>query len=189
MLSNLTKKLVESNIKNNEAKLFIEAVVIPSQMSKIERYSMISEPKDCTDIIKILGGVEFKDTDTFEDRKEVLYSSCMNYNPLQENVGIDKTNKTLTMTKEDFAEISSLISSYKKSSSASEKNGFLNKIKRFVREIDRQLSRVDSVDAFIYATCEKLFKTFCPNKNDKYIKSPEKDSMKTNINKIIKNLK
>ena len=165
MLDNLTKRLVKENIDESNKDLFIKGIIIPTKMSKIERYSLIDKNCDanCDDIKNILSGVTFNDTETLEDRKLKLYNACNS--TLNENVSFDKETKMLSMKKEDYEIIKEAIMTYKKAKTENDKKEPAKKIKIFLSTVKSNIKskKVDDevpVDSFITASINALCKIF-----------------------------
>ena len=113
MLTNLTNRLIQDDVNRFNEEVFVEAVVNPTKISKIERYSLINESVDCSDIEPILESVSFSDNDSPEDRLDKLYDAC-SVHAINETVEFNQKTKRLTMSQEDYETVKSAIVNYKK---------------------------------------------------------------------------
>lgn len=191
MLTNLTNRLIEDDVKRCEERLLLEGIVLPTQMSKIERYSLMAECSDINfDNVKVaLCGVTFEPNETFEDRKRKLYNACIKSDVLTE--GATETVKKLTMTKEDYKKLTDVIATYKKTKDEDEKKQCATKMKKFVAVIKASIDQADEkspADAFVNSSISNIFKVVCGGKEIKAEKSSSKDILIAKITLINKSL-
>lgn len=163
MLDNLTKKLVEADIAKNEKTIMIEGAIIPSKMSQIERYSMITESVEFDDIAAVLNNIKFDEMDTFKGRMEHLYEACSNPDVISESIAIEKAEKVkrLSMTKEDYDKIVNIVKDYVTTKDDAVKSANLKKIKSFVSTINSNIAKADVVDTFIASAIRKIYNALC----------------------------
>lgn len=163
MLENLTKKLVADDVARGEKEIMIEGSMIPSKMSQIERYSLITESVDCEDVKAVLNNIRFDEMDTFEGRAERLYEACMNPQVVSESIQLEKADKIkrLTMKKEDYDKIVGFIKSYNTGSDDTLRKASLSKIKSFIGTINSNITKADEVDTFISSAIRQIYTAVC----------------------------
>ena len=171
MLTNLTNRLIQDDVNRFNEEVFVEAVVNPAKISKIERYSLINESVDCSDIEPILESVSFSDNDTPEDRLDKLYDAC-SVHAINETVEFNQKTKRLTMSKEDYETVKSAIANYKKAKTDEEKTAAKKIIKTFINTVKPKLKGANEqtpTDAFMSALINNICKIVCdvPYKKNK----------------------
>lgn len=182
MLENLTKKLIEDDIDKNDKSLLFEGAVVSSNLSNIERYSLINESVDCSDIEAVLDEVNFTDTEDYDARSEKLFEACMNPKILNENVGVVEENKVkrLSMTKEDYDKIVNYVKEYV---AAKDDVKLIpkRKMKSFVGTINNNIAKADEVDVFIASAIRKIYNAL---REDRPKGGADKASVMVNIRGI-----
>ena len=158
MLENLTKKLVEDDINKHEKDCIFEGAVVSSNLSQIERYSLINESVDCSDVENILSHIKFGDSEDFATRSEKLFETCMNPEALLESISVEESNKVkrLSMTKEDYDKIINYVKDYV-SANDDNKITYKKKMKSFVGTINANIAKADKVDTFIASAIRKIY--------------------------------
>lgn len=183
MLENLTKKLIEDDIYKNNKNIMFEGAVISSNMSQVERYSLINETTECESIKNILNRISFNDKDTFDVRSERLYEACSNPKIIAEAIELSEKNsvKILSMSKEDYDKIMIYIKEYIKTNDDDVKSQCKQKIKSFVTKINSNITRADEVDAFIASAIRKIYNAL---RSDRPITGSSKVAVMVNIRGI-----
>lgn len=174
MLTNLIKRINKDENLELKKEIFVECAHIGTMHSHIEKFAFIDPNKDFGDLKDKLSNVTLSDTDSIEQNMDKLLAAARGGNVVMTE-GVISTAKTISITKEDYDELSELLSVLKKASSEKdERKEAKNKIKSFLKACTSEVRKCDNdrpADALVTAMINKLCKAFeCEvNKDEKEI--------------------
>lgn len=193
MLTKLTNRLIQDDNNKFDTEVFVEAVVNPTRISKIERYSLMNEDAckcECGGIEDALESVTFTDTETPEDKLNKIYNACAN-SVMSETVEFNQKAKRLTMTKEDYAIVKNALASYKKAKTDEDKAEAKKIIKTFIGTVKPKLKDAcddNPTDAFMSSLINNICKIVCDVPYKKAKDDSNKEVLLAKIYLINKNI-
>ena len=162
MLTNLIKRINKDENLELQKEVFVECSHIGTMHSHIEKFAFINPDKDFGDLKQKLEAVTLSDTDTVEHNMDKLVAAAKSNEVMTE--AVISTAKTLSMTKEDFDNLSELIKVLGKvSSEKDERKNAKNKIKSFLKACTSEVRKCNDerpADALVTAMVNKLCKAF-----------------------------
>ena len=173
MLTNLIKRINKDENSELQKEALVECAYTGTMHSHIDKFAFIDQNKDFGDLKDKLSGVTLCNTDNVQSNMDKLVAAARAPQVLNDTMteAVVSTAKTISMTKEDFDNLSELLKVLKKASAdKNERKDAKNKIKAFLKACTSEVRKCDDnrpADALVTAMVNKLCKAFeCEVKKD-----------------------
>lgn len=192
MLKNLTKRINQDENALHEREIFVECSHGATLHSAIEKFSFITDDNVNTDDLKAkLASVKLSDEITVEENIENILTAARSEGIITESVV--STSKSISMTKDDYNDLTEAIAIVKKSTSSDEeKKEAKKKIKSFLLTCARELRKCNDdrpADALVTAAINRLCSAYDCKKDYDVDKLSKKEILILKLNALAKVIK
>lgn len=183
MLTNLIKRINKDENLELEKEVYVECSYAGTMHSHIDKFAFINPTTEFEDLKQKLSAVSLSNTDSIDHNMDKLVAAARAHEVMTE--AVISTSKTISMTKEDFDNLSELIKVLGKASSEKdERKEAKNKIKSFLKACTSEMRKCNDerpADALVTAMVNKLCKAFdCKVDDNKEISKKALLSLKLN---------